>query len=509
MQQVAVTPQYFAGVDLAVRADHLAGVIDEHGCPVGEQLRFGRTHDEMERMFSYITSKVPEGYGLVWGCEATGAAWRPVTAYLLGKGEQVSLENPAAVAALRDVDSRFFKSDEVDARTIAELLFIRTWRGKEPHAVPSPELAATRSLARRVEGMCNELSSAKTRFTAFLIDLAVPSLKPSDHEWTGPTLLSVLDEFPDARQIAGKSLSAFIKAGKRIGGPRTSEPALTKLHEAATQAVRCFGEDGLDYDTHAWMLQDAILAIRQLESRIAAGRERLQQQLDKTRTQDEVEHGLSVPGVGAATLDILMAFYGPVEQWSTFRAMKRFAGMVPVVNQSGHSESTPRMSKLGEPSLRKVIFQIGQVARRYDAYFAATYYDQMVRKGKGHVAACIATGLRVLNCLRAVLRDGRPYQYRDPRTGEAITKEHSRLLAQTDYVVPEDVRAQRAKTKRNAHAQPDTATTSPKRPRRKQAPDARPKQHQATRQAQRDHEPTQQDSPTRSRPSEGHAEALP
>jgi transposase len=469
MPQTVTTELYYAGIDLALRADHLAGVLDERGCPVGKQIRFGRTHDEMERMFRYIVSQVPDGFELVWGCEATGAAWRPVTAYLLNKGQQVSLENPAAVAALRDVNSRFFKDDEVDARTIAELLHLRISRGKELRAVPSPELAAMRSLARRIEGMCNQLGSAKTRLLSYLCDTLLPSLKPSDHEWTGPTMLAVLREFADPRDIARKSLKVFVRSAKRIGGPRTSEVALAKLHQAAVQSVRCY-EKGVDYGTYIWELQDAIAEVSHLQDRIQAGRQRLQEQLNQARTEGNVAHGLTVPGVGRATLDILMAFYGPAQQWSTFRAMKRFAGTVPVVERSGNSDCAPRMSKLGEPVIRKIIFQIGQVARRFDAYFAAKYYDQMVHKGKGHAAACISTGLRVLNCLRAVLQQDRPYEYRDPQTGEVITKEQSRELAQTLYVVPQEIRAARAKSKGNTHDNPEQSG-QPTKP--SQTPDER------------------------------------
>lgn len=463
MPQTAAVPCYTVGIDLALRADHLAGLLDERGRPVGKQIRFGRTYDEMRRMFETVNAQVPEGGELVWGCEATGAAWRPVTAFLLGEGQAVSLENPAAIAAQRDVDHRFFKDDKVDARTIAELLFLRLLRGIAMRDVPSPECQAMRSLARRIEGMCNELSSAKTRFTAFLCDAIVPSLSPAAHEWASPTMLPVLSKFADIRDIARVSLPVFIKRAKKVGGPRVSEAALTKLHDAAEQALRCYGDQFL-FETYAILLRDAISDISQLQERIKSLREHLQALLDQMRTEDDVAHGLSVPGVGKSTLDTLMALYGPPAQWAPIKTMKRFAGLVPVVNRSGNSDAAPRMSKLGEPMVRKVIYQIGSVARRYDAYFAAHYYDQMVHKAKGHIAASISTGIKVLNCLRAVLRDGRDYQPRDPRTGCAITKDESYQLAQTEYAVPHEIRAARAKQSQNAHTNPKQTRQSDKTP---------------------------------------------
>ncbi len=451
MQQTIRTPLYSAGIDLALRAGHLAGLLDDQGCAAGNQMRFGRTYDEMEAMFSTITSRVPEGCDLVWGCEATGAAWRSVTAFLLAKGQVVSLENPAAIAALRDVDSRFLKDDHVDARTIGEMVLRRRYRRKPLCPVPSPHSQGVRSLGRDVEKLSNELSSVKTRFSSLLCDQLLPSLKPSDHEWASPTLMPVLHKFADPRQIARLKLEAFINKAKKIGGPRTSEAALTKLYQAAVDAVRCYGDNRHYYEAHAFRLQDAILAITQLEDRIKSMRQFLSDQLAEVRTEEDVRHGLSVPGVGESTLDILMAFYGPPREWPSFKAMKRLAGTVPVVERSGNTDCPQRMSKLGDPVLRKIIFQIGNVARRYDAECAAIYYDQMVNKGKGHVAACIAAGLWILNCLRAVLRDGKEYESRHPETGKPIDREKSRELAQTLYTVPEEIRAARSKHKPNPH----------------------------------------------------------
>jgi len=452
MMQMDDRPVYYAGIDLALRAKNVVAVLDERGRRLGRPVAFGRTHDEFQAMFQAVTQRVPQGFGLVWGCEATGAAWRLITACLIREKQAVSLENPAAIAALRDVDSRFFKNDRVDARTIGELVCLRVSRGKPLCPPPSPQLQAMRTLTRRIEGMKNELSSAKTRFTAYLCDTLLPSLSPAAHEWSGPTLLRVLDKFADPRDIASKPLARFINSAIKAGGARTSRVALATLHQAATESLRSYGDTGLDYSTYALILRDTILQVNQLQARIVTLQGQLDSLLDKTRTHSQVECGLSVPGVGDDTLNVLMALCGPPGQWPAFKAIKQFAGTVPVLDESGNSRSTPRMSKLGEPILRKVIFQIGNVARRYDAEFAADYYHQMVSKGKGHTAACISAGLKALNALRAVLRDHRPYQPRDPRTGLPITKQESRQLAQANYSVPGAIRTARKKHKRGTDA---------------------------------------------------------
>ncbi len=243
--------------------------------------------------------------------------------------------------------------------------------------VPSSHHQATRSLARDIAKLDTQPGSVKARFTSLLCDLLLPSLRPSDHDWASTTLLDVLSSYADPRKIAAKTLKAFIAGATKIGGARASQAALTKLHAAAVEAVGCYGEDGLCYETHAFRLLDAIKEIKHIQERRAAIKQHLEKLLDQVRTEADIEHGLTVTGVGVASLDTFMAIYGPPDQWPTFKAMKCIAGAVPAVDESGSSDGQQRMSKLGEPVLQTTIFQVGNTARMYDACFAAIYYDQM------------------------------------------------------------------------------------------------------------------------------------
>lgn len=442
-------PVYFVGIDLALRADHVAVILDERCRPVGKKFSFGHGYHDLEALRRHVRNALPDGAQVLWGCEATGAAWRSVSAYLRAQGEAFSLENAAAVAALRKVDSRHFKTDQIDARTIAETLQRRQMRGGRLSVPPTPQTQAQRSLIRRINGIKQDEAAAKTQALGVLCDTLLPDLHPSQHAWMGPSLLPVLIQYADPRDIA-KDRTKFMRRARKLAGPHVSEQAFTRLYEAARDSLACYGPEGQHWEVYAQLLRDSLQVVLTHQAR----RKPLQEQLEKLIAQNcsptEIECALSVPGVGPETLETALALCGAPAQWPSLKAIKAFGGAVPIVKDSGTTRSTPAMSKLGDPLLRKLIYQLGDNGRRWDAQFAAHYYDQMVNKGKGHTAAAFSTGLKVLNALRAVLINQRPYEFRDPHTSQTITKQQSRELTHT-YRVPDGIRAARRKQKRDSN----------------------------------------------------------
>ncbi len=447
----------YVGVDLALRAPHVLVLADDKGCHIGPAIAFGQTFSEFQSALRQVQDRVPAGTQLIWGAEPTSSAWRPFASFLQHNGYTLVLEKTVKVHDLRRVYNRHYKADPVCASTVAQALRTDVEQKVPLPQLPSPALQAQRSLARRIAALTRDGSSNKNRLRSLLCDGVLPSLGQSPHEWHAASILRVLHRFADVRNIAKLSLNDFIRRATRptCGGPRTSQAALTALHQAARDSVLIYGEDATCWDVHASLLRETIETIWSIDKAIDSHRETLTRLVDEHSPEPTRACGTTVPGVGDKTLTELCAFLGPVDEWRPLAAIKQFAGLVPVVKNSGTLRNTPVMSKLGEPTIRRVVHQIGNTARIYDAQFAQHYHRQMVDGGKSHTTACIATGLHVLNVLRAVLRDQRPYQPRDPETHQPITKQQSRELAADKYRVPEHIRNQRRRTQKT---QKSTAT---------------------------------------------------
>ena len=90
MIELGSTPAYFVGIDAALRADHVAVILDERCRTVGKKITFGHCYHDLQDLRKQVYQAIPPQAQVVWGCEATGAAWRPLTAYLGNEGESFS-----------------------------------------------------------------------------------------------------------------------------------------------------------------------------------------------------------------------------------------------------------------------------------------------------------------------------------------------------------------------------------------------------------------------------------
>jgi len=453
---LAARPGFFVGIDLALCNQHVVAVLDEAGRSLGRTIRFGHGFAEHQRMLEAVRERLPQDAAVQWAAETSGGVWLPTAAFLAAHGQSFVLQKATKVADLRDYHQRHLKTDPVDARTIAEATRLDCQTGRPLRPPTGPALQARRALSRRIEALHQEIGGAKNRLLSLLCHTLLPNLATSPHDWCAPSMLRVLHACPALDKLAQRSLNDFVASaqGPRKGGVRVSREALEALHDAARDSLRVYGPEGLDWATYAVLLTEAIQAIWDLQQRSAGLEQQLGEALEQDCSSRARAAALSVPGVGPHTLQQSLAFFGPPGTWAPFGALKQYGGLVPILVASGSSEAACVMSKLGEPIVRKFVYHMGNTARQTDAEFAACYFDHMVHKGKRHAGACIATGLRVLNVLRAVLRDERPYQPLHPETHQPIAPALSRQLARTRYRVPTEVRQRLRKRKHSDDAQP-------------------------------------------------------
>jgi transposase len=442
-------PTYFVGIDLALCAKHVGVVLDAQGCHVGKAFQFGHSSEDFAAARSTVCERLPQDAQIVWAAEPSGGAWIPWTAFLTRHGDIAVLQKPYKVSDLRKYEHRHYKTDRADARTIASATRMDVQAGLAVSPPPSPKLRAQRSLARRLDELTHQEGSAKNRVVSMVTHELMPALADHEVDLTTDSILKVLHHFAAVPDIAKRSLNGFTNTarGARIGTARASERALAAIHAAAHDAIAIYGADGVVWKAKALLIKEAIEAIWDIQRRKHSLQTELDTMLNEDCDQTTRQRALSVPGVGPTSLDCLIAFFGPPEQWPDISAIRQYSGLVPVVDRSGQSESQHKMSKLGEAIIRKVVYQVGNVARQFDARCAACYYHQMVDRGKVHTTATIYAGIKAIDALRAVARRDTPYEHRDPQTGLPVTKQQSRELATTRYAVPEHIRAERRKTK--------------------------------------------------------------
>ena len=151
-----------------------------------------------------------------------------------------------------------------------------------------------------------------------------------------------------------------------------------------------------------------------------------------------------------------VGFVGEPGRFPTNRAFRGWSGLVPRSAQSGESESKGwRISQAGPNLVKEYGYLDGDSARQWDPQIAAIYHDQMVNKGKHHSQAVCACATHLLDRVRVILTEDRPYELRD-RDGSPVTPKQAREIIAERYTVPAEVRqrntkrARRARTERQA-----------------------------------------------------------
>jgi transposase len=145
----------------------------------------------------------------------------------------------------------------------------------------------------------------------------------------------------------------------------------------------------------------------------------VEQQLDELAVQIEAvmdrlpQYITTIPGVGSVTGATILAEIGDVQRFAAPEKLVAFAGIDPVVYQTGQFEATNmRISKRGSPYLRHALWQAAFAASRFDPQLR-DYYQRKRAAGKAHGTALGIVWRKLLHRIYIILREERPYVIRD------------------------------------------------------------------------------------------------
>ena len=117
----------------------------------------------------------------------------------------------------------------------------------------------------------------------------------------------------------------------------------------------------------------------------------------------------SIPGLGRKTSLMLIVLTDGFNRFETASALCSYSGLTPTIRQSGSSiKGRPRISKMGNPKLRNLLFMCSFTACKYNKACKAIY-DRIVAKGKSKKLALIAVCNKLLKQAFAVAKSGLIY----------------------------------------------------------------------------------------------------
>ena len=304
--------------------------IHDHEAQVAVVNDDGNLQDEIRLPTNRLGELAEEYAGSEAAIEAS-SNYRP--AYeMLDEHLDVTVANPSKNRVIADAT---VKTDRLDAKRLAHLLHTG-WIAES--YVPEDEIRELRDLVRARKSLIDERTAEKNRVRAVL----KRTNNTYDSELFGPTGREFLAEL---------SLS-------------TSDQTIIEAHLAV-----------IDELTEQIEMLEEPIAQRVLESPAA-------------------QLLLTIPGIGQTTAAVIVAELGEIDRFDTDKEVVSYAGLDPVVHQSGETEIHGSISKEGPGALRWALVQSARTAVRCEEYFG-NFYSRLKQK-KNNQIAIVATARKML-----------------------------------------------------------------------------------------------------------------
>jgi transposase len=417
------------GIDLAVRAAHVATLTNDQGEVIWSRRRF-QSHPRDLAALSAAAGPAPE---LTVVMEPTRSAWVVVAAHFRASGAKVVMVAPEQSSDLRRYYKKHTKNDRLDSFILSRVPLLHPEGLLEVSGL-GPADPLKRAVRRRVR-LVGERHGCHQRIDAML-DLLGPAYNEVLGTQGTKTAAVVLERYGNPKSLCRLGLSRLTDLVVRTSGGHLGAEYAAGLLRAAKEAIELWRGGGLDFDELAWDLAQEIRIIGQLDLEISRLDARIAELYAAVDPKGIVR---SAPGVGPVLSAGIIGRLGDVTRFANLAGIRSFTGIVPGVNQSGLVETRPGITKQGDPGLRRDLFYAADMARHHDPQLAARYYRLIVERRLHHYAAVCHVATTLVTRIAACLRSGQHYVVRDI-DGTPVTPVEARAIIADRYLIPPAVR---------------------------------------------------------------------
>jgi transposase len=354
----------------------------------------GHLYETIER----IKSNIVGNSDVVFGMEATGIYSLPLYSALKRDGHKVKLYNPIQTNGFRKMNIRKTKTDPIDSAIIADML-----RFSEPPQV-NPinylNLYQLRELVRIRNRLIDKQTICKVQLVRN-IDTVWPDYSSVMKKATGATSIAILKKYSVPSKVRAESFEKFYELVKMKSRSKISRTAAEEIYNHAGNILTIPELDSIISVEIKTLIKELELydeQIRSIEKRI----DQMMKLIDSKI--------MSIPGIGDTLGPMILGEIGDANRFPTAKKLIAFAGLDPIVSQSGRFENkSGKISKRGSPLLRKGLFLAANVARQNDENLKR-FYDKKISEGKHHYSALNAVAAKVLRIVYWVLKNNKEYQ---------------------------------------------------------------------------------------------------
>ena len=374
------------GVDVG-KEFHWATMLDEKA----NTLVSRKVDNDEADLVALIDEGLSYGSDVIWAVDQPGGTAALLLALLWERGQRVVFLPGITVDRSRDAYRGEAKTDERDARVIADQARMRRDLSE---LKPSEDLLASLQLlvAHRRDLVADQ-TRAITRLRDTLVSLFPGLERALDFKTKGALELVARYQTPTAIRRAGRRrMEAYLRAR----GVRSAASVADKaLGAAQAQSV-----DLPAQDVAAGIVADLAAQVLSLKQRIATVDEEIEARFF---CHPQAAILTSLPGMGPRLGAEFLVAVGDLCAFDSADRLAAYAGLIPVARDSGKSTGNHRRMHGGNKELKRVFYQSAFASLRTPQ--SRAFYDRKRAEGKRHHQAVIALARRRLNVVWAMLRD--------------------------------------------------------------------------------------------------------
>ena len=378
----------YVGIDIA-KETHVAAAVNTDGVILIEPFAFQNNHDGFQLLKTNLETLNKND--LIIGLESTAHYAENVIFFLHSQGYRLAVINPVQTAAVRKTGIRKTKTDKIDSLLICKTMALNAFRLYTENDVKTLEL---KSLCRFRQNLKKSKARLKIQLTSY-VDMIFPELqfffKSGLHIRTCYELLKVYSSPDDIAALHLTKLSNLLSKASRGHFGKQDAKSLKSL---AASSV------GVKNTYISIQITQTIAQIELIESQISE----LEQIICKA--MDELDSVImTVPGIGKLNGAMILGEIGDIHRFSHPSKLLAYAGLDPVVNQSGKFNAKhTRMSKRGSKVLRYALINAAwNVSLNNDTF--KRYYDSKIAQGHSHYDALGHTAHKLVRVIFKLLTD--------------------------------------------------------------------------------------------------------
>lgn len=383
------------GIDVA-KDKHDCFILNSEGVVLADAFTIPNNLEGFQTLLDKLRDCSTPQDSIKVGLEATGHYSYNILRFLLDNGLATYVLNPLRTNLYRkSLSLRKTKTDRVDARTIAAMLLSDA--GLKPYTDTAYHNEELKSLTRYRFDKVNERAQLKQSVSR-LVCILFPELEKLVSSLHTASVYALLEEFPDARQIAAAHLTRLKALLAEASRGRCRRDMAVEIRNAARCSV------GSRMPAKSLELQHTIRLIRELDIEIEEIETAIQAIMDELHSPIT-----TIPGIGCRMGAMILAEVGDFSRFDSPDKLLAYAGMSPSTYQSGQLKNCyPHMEKRGSRYLRYALYNAAKYVCLWDPAFAA-YLAKKRAEGKHYNVALSHAAKKLVRLIFALEKSGQSY----------------------------------------------------------------------------------------------------